>query len=133
MLPASFEQVERPGHIRFKIDPRVLDGGPDSRPAAQVHNGMKRGPAGLLLFLAEEISHGGPVRNVQPQKAEPGRLSQKPHTVFLEPRIIGIVQIVEPGDIRSLLEEKSRHTSPNEPGGTRHEQPAAGITGNGFL
>ena len=123
MMPAGLQDVVEPDHVALDIRIRVLDAVADTSLSGQVHDDVE------MVFLEEAVDEGlvGEValdELVSMLLGFFGLLLDLAQAVFLERRIIVVVQVVKPHDVERLLafKEPQHEVGAYEAGGAGDEE-----------
>ena len=102
MMPTCLQDVIEPDHVALDIGIRVLDTVADTRLGSQVHDDIE------VVFLEEAVDEGlvsevALYELVSVPLGSAGLLLDDTETIFLERRIIVVIEVVEADDAERLL------------------------------
>jgi hypothetical protein len=106
-MPASFEDVGKAKEITIDVGLRILNGISHAGLGRQVDNDIE-------AFFHEQRLHSVPVGQVETGEGKPG-IRELSQTIFLQPHVVIIIEIVEPDDLVATLKKMTMKS--DEPGG----------------
>ena len=111
---ATLEHVEEAGQVCIDIGVRI-----DQRIA---HTGLRREMHHIgELMRGEQLGHFGTICDIERLEAKRRKAAQLGEPRLLERGIVVVIEIVDPDDRASLLEQAARHMEPDESRRSGHQ------------
>ena len=113
--PAPFDDVKKSDDVALHVGVRIVDGVAHSRLRAQVHHALK-------FVAVKQGLHCLTVRKIHLDEFEAWITLQNLQTRLLQRRVVVCVEIVEPDDLITPIEQQPRGVKTDKSRSTGHEQ-----------
>jgi hypothetical protein len=116
VMTTPFEHVQQAGNIGIDVDMGICQRIANTGECGEVDH-----PRGTLP--PEQIGNSVAIGEIGLSEPEPREGVEARQAVFLQPDVVGIIQVIKPDDLPSQLQQAERKVRPDEARRSGHQYP----------